>query len=76
MKIKSDFALLNVTVGRKALAKHFSKRPLVGRCPEPLRVPVSITGYIEGVWGHDDGISQEFTVVVKSLKTRKPKAQS
>lgn len=71
--IKSDFAILDVKSGRKTLEKHFKSRPGMGECPKPLRVPVTITGYIDDVWGHDDGVSQEFSVTVEAVKIRKRK---
>lgn len=70
-KFKSDFAILDVKAGRAALAKQFTSRPPLGECPTKLRIPVTITGYIDGIWGGDDGISREFTVVVQSVKQRK-----
>ena len=69
--MRSDFAILDVKSGRKKLAKHFAKAPRIGVCPPKLRVPVTITGYIDGVWGGDDGVSQEFTIAVRSLKFKK-----
>lgn len=68
-KLGSDFAILDVKVGRKALARHFKGAPRCGPCPERLRIPVTITGYIDGVWGGDDGVSQEFTVQVEKVST-------
>lgn len=73
MEIKSDFALLDVKAGRAALNKHFAKRPTIGECPPKMRVPVTIHGYIDGVWGGDDGVSREFCVTVQSVKTKKPR---
>jgi hypothetical protein len=73
MEIKSTFAILDVKAGRSALNKHFAKRPRLGECPPAMRVPVTITGYIDGVWGCDDGVSREFCVTVQSVKTRKPR---
>lgn len=72
LKFTSDFALLDVTKGRKKLEKHFEKRPCIGACPEPMRVPVVITGYIDSVYGRCDGESQEFTVTVTDLKVGTP----
>ena len=66
-KITSDFAILDVKTGRKALAKHFEKRPGTGHCPEELRIPVTITGFISGQNSRDDGVSIEFTIDVTSL---------
>jgi len=65
--MKSDFAILDVKAGRKGLAKHFVKRPRSGPCPRELRIPVTITGYIVGQWGRDDGTSIEFEVEVTSV---------
>lgn len=65
--ISSDFAILDVKKGRKKLKKHFDGRPHMGVCPEELRIPVVIRGYIDGVNGRDDGTSQEFTVIVERL---------
>lgn len=67
MKISSGFALIDVKDGRNELAKHFKSRPRLGPCPEKLRVPVTITGYIDAVWGDDDGESREFSVTVESV---------
>lgn len=63
----SGFAILDVTRGRKALAKHFSQRPSSGECPKSLRLPIVIYGYVDDVWGKDDGESQEFAVTVTGL---------
>lgn len=71
MAIKSDFAILDVKAGRAALAKHFKDRPRLGECPPKLRIPVTITGYIDDIHGSDDGVSREFSVTVQSVKTRK-----
>lgn len=62
MKIFSDFAILDVKHGRKRLADLFTKHP-------KKRVPVIIRGYIEDIHGNDDGISQEFTVIVYQVET-------
>lgn len=68
MEIKSDFAILDVKTGRAKLNKHFDKRPRLGPCPKEMRVPVVIRGYIDGVWGGDDGVSREFSVTVEKVK--------
>lgn len=67
-KIGSDFAILDVKWGRHKLAEHFRARPRTGGCPEALRVPVTITGYIDARWGTDDGESIEFSVVVETVE--------
>lgn len=66
-KITSNFALLDVEKGRKALAKHFEGRPKFGECPEEMRIPVTIHGYLDCQWGNDDGTSTEFAVIVEKL---------
>ena len=66
--ITSEFAILDVKAGRKTLAKHFEKRPVMGECPEALRIPIKIEGYIDAVWGGDDGVSQEFSVTVQDVR--------
>lgn len=73
MQIKADFAILDVKAGRGALNKHFAKRPRLGECPPNMRVPVTITGYIDGVHSGDDGVSREFSVVVQSVKPKERK---
>lgn len=70
MKLTSDFAILSVKAGRDELAEHFEPRPNLGPCPEHLRIPVTIVGYIDGVWGADDGIDQEFTVSIEHLSLK------
>lgn len=66
--IKSDFAILDVKAGRAALAKNFAKAPRIGPCPEAMRVPVVIHGFVDGIWGGDDGVSREFTVTVTKVE--------
>ncbi|MEE8608956.1 MAG: hypothetical protein V3S55_15235 [Nitrospiraceae bacterium] len=61
-RIQSDFALLDVKQGRAGLNKKFKN----GAEGDPL--PIVIHGSIVGVWGSDDGISQEFTVKVDKVK--------
>lgn len=56
MKLQSDFAILDVRRGRKKLSKHLDNNG--------GHVPVTIVGWVTGVWGSDDGTSQEFSVVV------------
>ena len=67
-KLTSTFAILDVKKGRQALAKHFEMRPCFGRCPEKMRIPVVITGYIDCIHGSDDGTSQEFAITVTRLE--------
>ena len=60
MKISANFAMLDVEKGRRSLF-----RKLGYRGPKPI--PVTITGYITGALGNDDGISREFEVQVTSV---------
>lgn len=68
MAINSDFAILDVKWGRHRLAKHFEARPSLGACPPDMRIPVVITGYIDGQHSRDDGESIEFSVIVDDVK--------
>jgi hypothetical protein len=61
MKFYSDFALLDIKHGRKGVAKTIKG----GK-----KIPVVIEGEIEGIWGQDDGISQEFEIAVKCVKVK------
>ncbi|MDE4297172.1 hypothetical protein PXK56_18465 [Phaeobacter gallaeciensis] len=70
-KIEAGMAVLDVTTGRQALAKHFESRPTTGPCPERLRVPVTITGYIDYAWGDDDGTSQGFVTTIEKIERRR-----
>ena len=66
--IKSDFALLDVKRGRGALFKalgHTGRKPGTGAAP----IPVTITGFILGAWGNDDGTSREFEIQVTGVST-------
>ena len=63
-KITSNFALLDVKVGRKGLADYLS--------PGTMRVPVTLRGFIDYQWSDDDGESIEFAVDVTALTTGKP----
>lgn len=69
--MKSDFAILDVKAGRKALEKHFRNRPPLGACPPSMRIPITIKGHIEGINSSDDGTSREFSVIVQSVTKRK-----
>lgn len=66
--ITSDFAVLDVQRGRRALAKHFAPVPKLWPCPPELRIPVTITGYIDRQHSRDDGTSIEFAVCVEHVK--------
>jgi hypothetical protein len=68
MRLTSEFAIISIEGDRSKLAKHFAALPReAGPCPENLRIPITIVGYLDGVWGKDDGIDQEFTVAVTSV---------
>ncbi len=71
MKLTSGFAVLDVKKGRHALTRRFEKRPRLGVCPEDMRIPVTITGYIDGIHGRDDGVSREFAVTVEKVEVTK-----
>lgn len=58
--LKSDFAILDVKAGRNGLAKHFER-------PFAKPIPVTITGFIDGIHSADDGISREFSVAVTGV---------
>jgi hypothetical protein len=66
MKIRSEFALLDVTYGRKVLDKLMP--PGSRSLPKEERIPVTIEGFISHRWGRDDGTSIEFGVDVTSVK--------
>lgn len=65
MKLKSDFALLDVKTGRAALNKRCGKNHDLRE-----RVPVIIKGYITHRHGDFDGVSQEFGVEVTSVEVK------
>ena len=67
ISVKSDFAVLDVKDGRGALVKHFSQIPRGMNCPDKMRIPVTITGWIDGINSDDDGVSREFSVHVSSV---------
>jgi hypothetical protein len=73
--ITSDYAILDVKKGRAALERNFRGRPCIGHCPEHMRVPVKITGYIDAVFGDDDGTSREFCVTVERVEIEQPKGK-
>lgn len=70
-KIVSDFAILDVRTGQVALSNHFQGTPKVGPCPEDLKIPVTIEGFIDGQWSRGDGTSTEFSVTVESVRINK-----
>ena len=60
MKLRSGFAILDVKAGKGALRRHFRR--------SKDAIPVTITGWIYGAHGSDDGISQEFSVSVDKVE--------
>lgn len=66
-RLKSDFAILDVTTGRKKLADHFGGVSQLDRL-SVLKVPVVIHGFIDDQWGGDDGTSIEFSVEVTKVE--------
>lgn len=67
-EIKSTFALVDVTDGAAELAKHFEARPRTGECPVELRIPITLTGYLDYAWGGHDGTSQQFVMTVEKVE--------
>jgi hypothetical protein len=64
--LKSSFALLDVKGGRKALFKALGYTNRSAAAP----IPVTITGFIVGAWGDDDGVSREFQIDVREVRTQ------
>lgn len=65
-KYTSDFALIDVKVGREELAK---------LCETQHGIPFIVTGYIQpgaGGVGRDDGTSREFSATVSKIVFNKP----
>lgn len=56
---KSDFALLDVKLGRTSLMK---------RVERGEKIRIRVEAVITGVWGGDDGVSREFELEVTSVK--------
>lgn len=63
-KISSDFAILDVKVGRGKLDKIISDHK--------HRIPVTLTGFITDTHSGDDGVSIEFSVDVAAVKLGEP----
>lgn len=76
MKLKSDFALLDVTHGRKQLDRLVERNGKKGAKAHdlPERIPVVIRGWITHRHGSDDGTSQEFGVEVERVEVVEPAA--
>lgn len=66
-KISCEFAILDIKKGRRSLYSHFEKMPLIGEVPTEFHIPVTLTGYIIGAWGNDDGESREFSMAVENI---------
>lgn len=66
-RISSDFAILDVEVGRKAFAKIIGERSKRG-----FNVPVVIEGIIDTVHSGDDGVSIEFALKVNLVRLGTP----
>ena len=62
MKIISHFAILNVKRGHEKLLKAVEKN---------TPIPVTIIGFINGIYNCTDGISQEFEIDVHSVVSGK-----
>ena len=67
-KIHTDLAIVDVKAGRKALSRHFEDRPALGPCPEKLRIPIVLRGYLSDQNSRDDGTSIEFVMEVESFE--------
>lgn len=59
--VKIEFAVVSVKAGRRSISKTIGDHRGDGSI-----VPVTLTGYISYAWGSDDGIDQEFAMVVES----------
>ena len=70
MKIKSNFAILDVEHGRKKLAKMMPKGSI--SLPKGKRITVVIHGWISHRHGSDDGTSIEFGVDVDRVEVIEP----
>ena len=68
MKLQSDFAVLDVKLGRKLLRHSLKKNG-------PGSVSVIIHGTIEEEHGGDDGVSQEFGINVTRVEVPKPTSE-
>lgn len=58
MKVKSGLVIVDVTSGRKKLQREIKK----GK-----KFKFEIIGTCDNPWGNDDGISQEFEVLVDKI---------
>lgn len=70
MKLKSNFAILDVESGRKQLAKRMP--PGSQSLSKDKRIPVVIRGFISHRHSGDDGTSIEFGVDVTAVEVREP----
>lgn len=69
-KIKSGFAVLDVTAGRKRLSKRMP--PGSRSLPDAEMIPVVIRGHITHQHGDDDGVSIEFGISVEEVEMMEP----
>jgi len=74
LKIGSEFALLDVTTGRKRLDRMMP--PGSQSLGKDARIPVTIVGFISHRHGSDGGVSIEFGVDVTSVKLGSAKRSS
>jgi hypothetical protein len=65
MKVSSSFAILDIKTGRKKLLDKVKSEMAAY---DSVRIPVTITGFIDGEWGRDDGTSIEFSVLVTKVE--------
>jgi hypothetical protein len=65
-RIVAKSAVLDVTEGDRALARHFRDRFLSEECPPGLRIPVLIDGYLDGM-GRKVAAGQEFTLTINEM---------
>ena len=69
--VSSDFAILDVKRGKRALSKCMPAGS--ARIAKQDRIPVVIYGFISHQWGGDDGVSIEFGVDVERVVLTDPK---
>lgn len=65
LRIKSDFALIDVQGSGKSLQHALTKKG---------GIPVVIRGRITAAWGNHDGTSQEYQMLVQSIEVGEPGA--
>lgn len=72
MKLKSNFAILDVLTGRQKLLKIVGSRWLASAPITNKKVPVVIHGFVTEAHGDDDGTSREFEVMVNKIEVGDP----